>query len=99
MIPRAARPVALAALAAAAIGVPALATSGEESDRFIPATEAEQRELVESLQPVVECARRLGAEVPDPVAVPTGAIIPWPGDRPDPKAERAMRRCEDFHVP
>ena len=64
-----------------------------DEDRHIPATAAEQREALEQLRKAAACARERGFEVPDPVAVDTGAVFPWADGAPDAATGRGIEAC------
>jgi hypothetical protein len=71
--------------------IPPAATADE--DRHIPASAAEQREALDQLRKVVACARERGFEVPDPIAVDTGAVFPWADGAPDTATSRGVEAC------
>jgi hypothetical protein len=64
-----------------------------DEDAYVPATAAEQRELLRRLREVVGCARERGARVPDPVAVDVGALIPWSDGEPDHATSKTLEGC------
>jgi hypothetical protein len=66
-----------------------------DEDAHIPASAQEQQDLLRHLREVVACAREKGAEVPDPIAVDVGALIPWPDGDPDDATSKTLESCFD----
>jgi hypothetical protein len=64
-------------------------------DAYVPASPAEQQQLLRRLREVVACARGRGAHVPDPIAVDVGAQIPWRDGEPDEATSRTVEGCFD----
>jgi hypothetical protein len=88
---RVTRWLVLAAVLGAA--APLASAAVPDADRATVATEPERRALLDGLQGVVECARRAGYQVPDPVGVDAGALLPWPDGEPHAATERAIEDC------
>jgi hypothetical protein len=70
-------------------------SASPDEDAYVPASESEQQELLRNLRHVVACARERGANVPDPIAVDVGALIPWRDGEPDEATSKTLESCFD----